>query len=281
MTLRSVLLDNPDLYARATGRLLRRAGFSPRRLLERHDDRLVFVVGSPRSGTTFLGGGIGSLPGFLDAGELNPLKASVPELARLPSEIAAARIRRMVEIVRRVGLVGERRLVEHTPESAFLVPALRIAFPSALIVHLIRDGRDVARSLLDRGWLARDSASRDDARLKLGAHARFWVEPGREHEFESASEARRAAWVWRTYVEAARASGQVHELRYERLVTEPRAVAAELAGLLRVAPDAMARALEGADPSSVGLFRERLTSEQLADVQAEAGGLLRELGYQA
>lgn len=281
MTLRSVLLDRPGLYARATGRLLRRGGLSPRRLLERRDERLVFIVGSPRSGTTFLGGAIGSLPGFLDAGELNPLKASVPQLARVPSEIAAARIRRMIELVRRLGLVGERRLVEHTPESAFVVPALRIAFPSSVIVHLLRDGRDVVRSLLDRGWVAGDSTGRDDAKLELGAHARFWVEPGREHEFETASEARRAAWVWRRYVGAARTSGGAHELRYERLVTQPREVAAELAGLLHVAPEAMARALEGADPSSIGLFRDRLTPDQLADVQAEAGGLLTELGYSA
>jgi Sulfotransferase family len=281
VTLRSVLLDTPDLYARATGRLLRRGGISPRRLLEHRDERLVFVVGSPRSGTTFLGGAIGSLPGFLDAGELNPLKAAVPELARLSSDEAAARVRRTFEVVRRLGLVGERRIVEHTPECAFLVAALRAAFPSALIIHLVRDGRDVVRSLLDRGWLAGDSAGRDDAKLALGAHARFWVEQGREHEFESAGEARRAAWVWRRYVEAARTSDQAHELRYERLVTEPREVAVELAARLAVPPDEMQRTLEGADSSSIGLFLERLTAEQLADVQAEAGGLLRELGYSA
>jgi hypothetical protein len=281
VTLRSVLLDTPDLYARATGRLLRRGGMSPRRLLERGDDRLVFIVGSPRSGTTFLGGAIGSLPEFIDAGEVNPLKAAVPELAQLSSGESGARLRRTLEVVRRLGLVGERRIVEHTPENAFLVPALRAAFPSAAIVHLVRDGRDVVRSLLDRGWLAGDSPGRDDAKLELGAHARFWVERGREHEFESASEARRAAWVWRRYVEAARTSGLAHELRYERLVTESHEVASELAALLGVPPDALQQALEGAESTSIGLFRERLTAEQLAEVQAEAGGLLAELGYSA
>ena len=39
----------------------------------RLDDRLVFVVGSPRSGTTFLAGAIGALPGFVDLGEVGHL----------------------------------------------------------------------------------------------------------------------------------------------------------------------------------------------------------------
>jgi hypothetical protein len=275
-----VLLDTPDLYARATRRLLVRGGFSPRRLLESRDDRLVFVVGSPRSGTTFLGGAIGALPGFLDAGEVNPLKAAVPDLAALPVPVAAGRIHRMVELIRRLGLVGDRRLVEHTPENAFLVAALVAAFPEARIVHLVRDGRDVVRSLLERGWLAGDIDRRDDAGLAFGGGSRFWVESGREREFETASEARRAAWVWRRYVEAARRGGLARELRYERLVTDTEAAAAEVAELLEVSKDAAAGALAGADGSSIGLYRKRLTDEQLADVDAEAGALLRELGYE-
>ena len=44
-----------------------------------HEERLVFVVGCPRSGTTFVGRAIGGLPGFVDFGEVTPWKAALPE----------------------------------------------------------------------------------------------------------------------------------------------------------------------------------------------------------
>ena len=56
-------------------------------------------------------------------------------------------------------------------------------------------------------------------------------------------------------------------------------VAEELAELLEVPHGELTRALSAADPSPIGRFRERLNEEQLADVEAEAGGLLRALGY--
>ena len=40
----------------------------------------MFVVGSPRSGTTFTGRALGSLPGFVDLDEVQPWKAAIPEL---------------------------------------------------------------------------------------------------------------------------------------------------------------------------------------------------------
>ena len=51
-------------YARAGARVAERA-LSQRPQLG-HEERLVFVVGCPRSGTTFLGRAIGGLPGFID-----------------------------------------------------------------------------------------------------------------------------------------------------------------------------------------------------------------------
>src|SRR5262249_4836603 len=168
-----------------------RAAFSPL------DDRLVFVVGSPRSGTTFLGSAIGSLPGFVDLGEVPALKASVPELAALAPAEAAEALRRRLWPTRRLGGVAGLRGVEQTPESVFLGPAIKQAFPQATIVHLIRDGRDVVCSLLELGWLAPEREGRDDAGARFGATPRFWVEAGREDEFGAASDVRRAAWVWR------------------------------------------------------------------------------------
>src|SRR5581483_3872021 len=106
--------------------------------LGRVDDRLVFVVGSPRSGTTMLAQSIGAVPGFVDLGEVAPLKAAVPELVRLPVEQAARQLRRVVERVRRLAAVRGLRCVEQTPEAAYLVDAIARAYPRARVVHIVR-----------------------------------------------------------------------------------------------------------------------------------------------
>jgi Sulfotransferase domain len=276
-------LRSPALQLRAVQRLLRRGGGPLRERLGPLDDRFVFVLGSPRSGTTFLGHAIGSLPEFVDLGEVAPLKGAVPELAGLPAAEAAARIRRMLALTRRLGLVGSRRAVEQTPEIAFVVDAVALAFPQARLVHIVRDGRDVVCSLLERGWLSAGRRGEDDAGLPYGAQPRFWVERERREEFAGASDARRAAWAWRRYVSAARAASprdRLLQIRYERMATEPDVTAARLARFLDAPPEPLANALRGAHAESIGRFRGELRGEQLADVLAESGTLLRELGYE-
>ena len=207
------------------------------------------------------------------------MKAAVPELAGLPPDEAARRLRRLVDRSRRVGLVGAVRAVEQTPELAHLVPAVKLAFPRAAIVHIVRDGRDVACSLLEKPWLRREQVKADDAGVPYGSYARFWVEPERREEFETASDARRAAWVWRSYVSAARHAGASIELRYEDLAANSSRTAAELAAVLDAPPEPLAAALSRVHAESVGRYHTDLDDAQLADVEAEAGDLLRELGY--
>ncbi len=272
-------LQAPLLYARTAQRLVRRRGAGLSERLGPLDERLVFVVGCPRSGTTFLARAIGSQPGFLDLGEVAPLKAAIPELALRPAEEAAPRIRRILDRTRRLGLVGGVRPVEQTPEAVFVIEAIARAYPAARVVHIVRDGRDVVCSLLERGWLSAGRGGEDDAFLPYGAEARFWVERGREDEFGRASDARRAAWAWRCYVGAARRAPAAHQVRYERLHDDPADVAADLAVFLGTPVEPLAAALAAAHGSSVGRYRSELTGEQLTEVEAEAGPLLRELGY--
>ena len=243
----------------------------------------MFVVGSPRSGTSLTAGAIGALPAFVDLGEVPMLKAAIPSLVNLPEQEQASEIRRLLQRVRRLAFVQRLRGVEQTPETGFVLPAAMRAFPSAVAVHVVRDGRDVVCSLLERGWLsARRSEEADDAGQSYGVHPRFWVEPERREEFIRVSDARRAAWAWRRYVTAARAEGgRTVELRYEELVADPDAVTAELARTLGVGEPELARAFATAHTNSVGRWRRDLTPEQLADVETEAGALLAELGYAA
>ena len=274
------LLDSATLNLRVAKRLAFRRRGTLRERIGRLDDRLVFVVGCPRSGTTFLAGAIGSLPGFVDLGEVAPVKAAVPRLVGLAPEDAARQLRRILAVARRAGLVGAVRGVEQTPEMAFLVDVVARAYPDARIVHIVRDGRDVACSLLARGWLSAARTGADDAGARYGAHTRFWVEPERTDEFRAVSDARRTAWAWRRYVTAARsARAAVFELRYEDLVADPEPEAARLAAHLGTDPAPLAAALRAAHAESVGRHRAELAPEQLADVLVEAGALLTELGY--
>jgi hypothetical protein len=244
------------------------------------DERLAFVVGSPRSGTSFTGSALGSQPGWVDLGEVPVLKAAVPKLVQLSQEEQAIAVRRILQRVRTLGLARGLRGVEQNPETSYVLAGALEAYPRATAVHVIRDGRDVVCSLLERGWLRTDHAAQDDARQPYGAYARFWVEPERRSEFERASEARRAAWAWRRYVTAAQAVPErTVELRYEALVADPDGEANRLAGALDSDPAPLRRAFAEVQDRSVGRWKRDLTPEQLADVEREAGGLLTELGY--
>jgi hypothetical protein len=238
------------------------------------EDRLVFVVGSPRSGTTFLAGAIGAVPGFADLTEVTPLKSAIPSLVGAAD--AAERIRTILERVRMLALVRGVRGVEQTPETAFVLDAALAAYPEARAVHIVRDGRDVVCSLLERGWLSAWRDGSDDARQAYGADARFWVAPDQRAAFEEASDTARAAWAWRSYVGAARSVPErVLEVRYESLAGAAPAIAAHLD--VEAAP--LVASLSRFRDDSIGRYQRDLSAEQLEAVADVAGPLLRELGY--
>ncbi len=264
------------LYGRSSVRLLARS----RGRRRGQEERLVFVVGSPRSGTSFLARCLGSQPGFVDLGEVHPLKAAIPGLVGLDEDDAAARIHSVLERVRMLALARGLRGVEQTPEVAFVLGAALRAYPDARAVHIVRDGRDVVVSLLAKGWLNATESGGDDVGLAYGPHARFWVEPASVERFEEGSDAARAASAWQHYVRAARtAPERTFELRYERLVADPAGAAEQLAAHLDGDLESLTEAFRETRGDSVGRWERSLTAEQLEDVEAEAGPLLRELGY--
>jgi hypothetical protein len=251
---------------------------------------MVFVLGCPRSGTTFTAESIGAAPGFLDLGEVPRLKAAIPALYDDGREAAVVtELRRLLRRSQRLACAAGQRAVEQTPEAVYVIPQLAAAFPDAQFVHLIRDGRDVVASLLEKGWLSGGGGpggTVDHIGRPLGGHARFWVEPDRVAEFEASSDARRGAWAWRRYESTAAEHLQeldprrVAHVRYEDLAAAPLDIAAALAQTLGVGDsEAFVRAFDGMHAESVGRYRDVLTDEQVADVEAEAGPLLRALGH--
>ena len=215
----------------------------------------------------------------MDLGEVRPVKSSIRRWASLPEDEAAAELRSTLERVRRLGFVRDLRPVEQTPELSFVVGAAVRAYPEATVLHIIRDGRDVVCSLLERGWL-REREGHDDAGQPYGTHARAWVEPERRDEFVHAREATRAAWAWRSYLTAARREPEhTLEIRYEEIAADPTAAAERIAGRLDTDPEQLAAALREVHSRSIGRWRQDLTPEQIDDVEREAGPLLRDLGY--
>ncbi len=245
----------------------------------------VFVVGSPRSGTTYLGGVLGGFAGYVDAGEL--LSPEIPALLEMRTAEAAQAIRKSLA---RNGFdlaPGSPRPVVHSPEMVFLVPALREMDPSIAVVHLIRDGRDVVASLLSLGWLAVEpprpwDGSRSEE-WKWSSASRFWTEPSRIAEFAVVPEARRAAWAWRRHITAGLAHVGNREpmatIRYEAMCRHPRRCATRLARLVGVDGDEMHEALSGVSSAAVGQWRHRLSADDLQEVYREAGELLRLLEF--
>jgi hypothetical protein len=254
----------------------------------------VFVLGAPRSGTTFLGSCIGALPDVSYHFEPRVTKAAARQVYEGTwSEKRAARVfRRSYRLLLMAAGDGGRRFVEKNPENCFVVPFLVRAFPDARFVQIIRDGRDVAVSHAEKPWLSARSAGtgrRGRGGQAWGPWARWWVEPERADEFAAASDLTRTAWSWRRFTESARTAladlpaDRVLTVRYEDVVQRPQEAAATIAAFFGHAevPESLRTALAAADPSSVGRWRKALDDDGLADVEREAGQLLRELWYQA
>ena len=236
----------------------------------------MFVVGSPRSGTTFVGDSLGALPGFVDLGEVTRSRPRFPSSPRSRAE-AAPRLRGILERVRRLALVACAAWSRRPRPPTCLRGAAGVSARRA--VHVVRDGRDVVCSLLERGWLARARGrGRRGARLRRarpllgGAGAERGVRAGERGDPRGLGLA--ALRIRRAVAARPNRGGALRGGRLEpggrRL--PPRERAPHRSGASRACLRRRACALGRA-------LAEDLTSEQVADVEQEAGDLLRELGY--
>jgi hypothetical protein len=263
------------------------------RALDPRLHRPVFIIGAPRSGTTFLGSCLGRMPEVSYHFE--------PRLTKAAARCAydGSWTERRCAIVFRLnysalllaGLHGGRRFSEKNPENSFVVPFLAAAFPGAQFVHIIRDGRDAAVSHAEQPWLNAASAGsgrRGRGGQLWGPGARWWVEPDRREEFAAVSDIVRSAWCWRRFTEAALGGlaalpdGRAIEVRYEAVVADPMRAADQLSGFLGTTPagaDALRAGLATAKPGSVGRWRKALDGQQIDRVEREIGPLLARLGY--
>jgi len=260
-------------------------------------DGLIFAGGAPRSGLTLLraiiaghsrlhcGPDCGILPGM--ALQWRNISTTLGDLHRdyfnLPPEKIrqnfATAIARIVE--NPLAASGKHRALEKTALNVLAFQDLAVLFPSAKFIHVLRDGRDVAASLLARQW-------RDPASGALFPHV---TDPGA------------AAAYWRGLTQIGlQAEQHINDpsrfmsLRYEALVTEPEATAKRLLAFLDepfeqgvldihkrklsltgLETESAAALAKPINTDQVGRWRRDLTKAQLDRVTKEAAPLLRML----
>jgi Sulfotransferase family len=269
----------------------------------------VFVLGCPRSGTTVLYHMLLSAGNFaVYRTESNVFSVLQPRFGSLRSKnnlrdllqlwlksklfqatgLEAAQIREklmrdcnnagdflrvvMEETARRQGV---ERWADCTPDHLLYIPEIKRQIPKALVVHIIRDGRDVALSYVKQGWAYPFPWDRKE---QLSVAGLFWE------------------WIVRRGREYGRKLGpDYHELHYEDLVEKPRETLRALGefvgqeldydkiqqvGIGSVSePNTSFTSDDGGAFNPVGRWEKKMTPEQLADFEALTGSFLQELGY--
>jgi hypothetical protein len=254
----------------------------------------IFIIGSPRSGTTFLGSCIGELPEISYHFEPVATKAAARYIYEGEWEMPKAKwfYRNVYAWLMRLHFDADLRFAEKTPRNCFLINYLYQAFPDARFIHIIRDGRDAALSHSKKPWLQATSAQsgqRESGGYRYGPYPRFWVEAHRVREFGTTSDIHRCIWAWRRHTESALQTlsnlpnDRYHELKYEKLVVDPTTEADRLLRFLGILDskscDLFRKALAKAKPDSVDRWKHELSNNQLQQIEIEAGNLLRRLGY--
>lgn len=254
----------------------------------------IFIVGAPRSGTTFLGACIADLPEISYHFEPVATKAAARYVHEHIWDFKKAHkfYYSVYAWLMRLHFDADLRFAEKTPRNCFLINFLYRIFPDAQFIHIIRDGRDAALSHSQKPWLQAASAQsgkRESSGYRHGPYARFWVEPERTDEFESTSDIHRCIWAWRRHTESILAQAQhlpksqYYELRYEAFVTRPHEEADRLLNYLNIVQlgsrECLHKAFAHANCQSVGRWKDALTPEQVKQIEQEAGPMLRTLGY--
>ncbi len=169
--------------------------------------------------------------------------------------------------------VNKKRWGDKTPKQVSDILWLARAFPNAQFIHVIRDGRDVAASILKAGWT--------------------------KDAFE-------AAYYWVKQVQAGRKAGlslgdeRYREVRYEKLIAQPEATLKKLCDWLHieytgemlkyykdshaVIPKEHASLFELADKplesSRVYAWKRNLSKWKIGVFESTQSSLLKELGYE-
>jgi Sulfotransferase family len=186
------------------------------------------------------------------------------------------------------------------PFIAFGIEEMCGHFAQSKAIHIIRDGRDNADSMM-RSYpdalsdsILADSALCMRKNSEIGVARAFerwfipwWIPVGQEQAFLNASQFGRYVWMWREMVSRIQACGErlgprrYLELRYESVVSDPEGNAAKIMSFIdsEVSPK-LRRKLRRGRTNSIGISRRNQSIERLSEADAIAGDLLERLGYE-
>lgn len=270
----------------------------------------VFVLGCGRSGTTLLYHMLLSAGGFaVYRAESNAINLLEPRFGNLSlkrnkerlmeawlasklferSGLDAATIRSKVIAECRNGgeflqVVMEEiaknqnveRWAECTPEHLLHLPRIKETIPEALIIHIIRDGRDVALSNAKVGYVRRGWWDHTPNVLACGLYWEWIVRKGR--------------------TDGSKLGPDYMEVHFEDLILDPRTVLARVSAFIDEELDYDRIKAVGigsvSEPNTsfwedaegefnpVGRWKKGFTPELLATFEGLVGGLLQEVGYE-
>ncbi|MEO1583894.1 MAG: sulfotransferase [Planctomycetota bacterium] len=274
----------------------------------------VILIGTQRSGTTYLGDALGRQP---DAAYwIEPRHVWVRGNAyapddRLAAEHARVGVRRQI---RRAFFdytvkLGRPRLTEKTPSNCLRLPFIDAVFPEAKLLLILRDGRSVLRStgeIMTKGmptnrivqralethpadWPAEAGRLSSAVLRKLTRRPlRYWGPrpPGwRDWIGMHPDEMMARQWVGgisRALDDAEHLGpGRVMVFRYEDLMHKPDETASQIATFagLTDADAFVAHVVRSADPTRMERWRADLSSETLSRVEPVMRPKLEALGY--
>jgi hypothetical protein len=172
---------------------------------------------------------------------------------------------------------GVTRWADCTPDHLFYLDAIKREIPEALVVHILRDGRDVALSLEKQGWIRPFPWDRRKNLLVAGLYWQWMVNKGREN---------------------GRILGPGYtEIHFEDLIQNPRSTLEKLGQFIEhdLDYDRILKVGIGSvsDPNTsfltessakefnpVGRWRNHFAAEQLAVFESMVGRTLENLGYE-
>jgi hypothetical protein len=161
------------------------------------------------------------------------------------------------------------------------------AIPNAKFIHLVRDGRDCANSLVNSYDVLTDDelTGLESAEMLIGRqhdhrYVPWWVEDGNEKTFLEASPYVRSIWMWTymvercdQYFEELEDDGQVLQVKYEQFMRNPRDTGEQILEYLDTGgTQAFQQQLGQARTSSIGKHTQRPREEidAAVDVAQEA-----------
>jgi len=229
-----------------------------------------------------------ALDAYLHSGRYHSRTAALRKWIRAPSGLGD-----LMNVIR-----GQRdlphRLIYKEPFLSLAPEFVFDALPEAKVVHIVRDGRDCANSLVQTYDVLTDEKLTElkatEARIGRKFDHRYvpwWVDEGQEQTFINSSPYVRAIWMWKYMVQNCHSffsrpeiqeSDQVLQIRYEDFMHEPTkfgtAVLEHFGATLN---GTVQRRLEQAHTQSIGKYTSRppdeiQRAEKIAEEELDAYG---------